>query len=35
VTTSAGTVDALIVDQHGEIREIEPAVARIGYVRAA
>jgi hypothetical protein len=33
--TSAGPVDALLVEQQGEIREIEPAVARIGYVRAA
>jgi hypothetical protein len=33
--TSAGTVDAVVVEQHGEIREIEPAAARIGYVRAA
>jgi hypothetical protein len=35
LVTSVGTVDALLVEQHGEIREIEPAGARIGYVRAA
>jgi|SRR5215470_13677265 len=33
--SSAGVVDALLVEQQGEIHEIEAAAARIGYVRAA
>jgi hypothetical protein len=30
-----GTVDALMVEQDGAMREIEPAGLRIGYVPAA
>jgi hypothetical protein len=33
--SAAGSVDVLLVEQHGEIREIEPTGARIGYAAAA
>jgi hypothetical protein len=31
----AGTVDVLLVEQQGQIREMQAAAARIGYVKAA
>ena len=35
LVAAAGTVDALLVAQDAQIRRIEPAGARIGYVAAA
>jgi hypothetical protein len=35
LVSSSGAVEFLLVEQQGEIREIEAAGARIGYVRAA